>query len=140
MPRHKEQRSVRALSTRLVTAVHHVVRCQNRLPAFGKVYLQRKGLPDLALSLRNVSRSGFMAMTSEHIAAGSRVRLAIPLVGIVTADVRWSHDNRMGCRLTRDLSIGQLARIFLFCAPRSLPVELKMMAVTLAAMALIAFA
>jgi hypothetical protein len=140
LPRHKEERSVRALSTRLISAAHYIVRCQNRLPAFGKVYLQREGLPDLALSLKNVSRSGFMAVTSEPMAAGSRVRLVIPFVGGVGADVRWSHDNRMGCRLNRDFSVGQLARLYLFCAPRSLPVELKILAVTLAAMALIAFA
>jgi hypothetical protein len=130
---------VRALSTRLITAAYHIVRAHSRLPAFGRIYLRRDGMPDLALWLKNVSRSGFMAMTSEHIAAGSRVRLAIPLVGIVTADVRWSHDNRMGCRLTRDLSLGQLARLFLFSAPRALAVELRMVAVTLAAIALIAF-
>ena len=129
---------MRALSTRLVTAANHIVRSQNRLPAFGKAYLERRGRPDLALSLKNVSRSGFMAETSEHIAAGSRVRLRIPLVGIVTADVRWSHDNRMGCRLNRALDPGQMARLFLLCAPRALPAELKILAVTLAAMALIA--
>ena len=72
--------------------------------------------------------------------AGSRIRLVIPLVGTVSADVRWSHDDRMGCRLNRDFSVGQLARLYLFCAPRSLPVELKMLAVTLVAMAMIAFA
>jgi hypothetical protein len=131
---------LRALSTRLVSAAHYIVRCQNRLPAFGKAWLKREGLPDLALSLKNVSRSGFMAVTSEHIAAGSRVRLVIPFVGGVSADVRWSHDNRMGCRLERDFSTGQMARLFLFCAPRSLPAELKILAVTLLAMALIAFA
>ncbi len=130
---------MRALSTRLVSAAHHIVRSQNRLPAFGKAYLEREGRPDLALSLRNVSRSGFMALTSEHIRAGSRVRLRIPLVGAVTADVRWSHDNRMGCRLHRALGLGQMARLFLLCAPRALPAELKILAVTLAAMALIAF-
>ena len=126
---------MRALSSRLVTAAHHIVRSRSRLPVFGKVYLKRDGRPDLALSLKNVSRSGFMAVTSEPIVAGSRVRLIIPFVGIVTADVRWSHDNRMGCRLSRDLSAGQMARLFLFAAPRSLPAELKMLAVTLAAMA-----
>jgi hypothetical protein len=131
---------VRAFSTRLVSAAHYIVRCQSRLPAFGKVYLQRDGLPDLALSLKNVSRSGFMAVTSAHIAAGSRVRLVIPWVGSVSADVRWSHDNRMGCRLNRDFTLGQMARLFLFCAPRSLPAELKILAVTVTAMALIAVA
>jgi hypothetical protein len=134
------KQSLRALSTRLISAAHYIVRCQNRLPFFGRAYLQREGLPDLALSLRNVSRSGFMAETPEPMPAGSRIRLTIPLVGAVGADVRWSHDNRMGCRLGRDFSAGQLARLYLFCAPRSLPVELKILSVTLAAMALIAFA
>jgi hypothetical protein len=134
------KQSLRALSTRLISAAHYIVRCQNRLPFFGKAYLRREGLPDLALSLRNVSRSGFMAETSEPVPAGSRIRLVIPLVGAVGADVRWSHDNRMGCRLSRDFSAGQLARLYLLSAPRSLPVELKILAVTLAAMALIAFA
>lgn len=131
---------MRALSTRLVSAAHYIVRCQNRLPAFGKAALKRDGLPDLPLSLKNVSRSGFMAVTSEHVAAGSRVRLVIPFVGAVSADVRWSHDNRMGCRLDRDFSFGQMARLFLFCTPRSLPAEFKIVAVTVAAMALIALA
>lgn len=130
---------MRALSTRLANAADYIVRCQNRLPAFGKVHLQRDGKPDLALSLKNVSRSGFMAETSEHIPAGSQIRLAIPYVGTVIADVRWSHNNRMGCQLDRSFSTGQLARLYFFCAPRSLPAELKILAVTLAAGALIAF-
>ncbi|HVQ09509.1 MAG TPA: hypothetical protein VMS43_13845 [Allosphingosinicella sp.] len=131
---------MRALSTRLVSAAHYIVRCQNRMPAFGKVYLKQDGLPDLALSLKNVSRSGFMAVTSAHIAAGSRVRLVIPWIGAVSADVRWSHDNRMGCRLTRDFTFGQMLRLCLFCAPRSLPAELEIVAVTVIALALIALA
>jgi len=131
---------VRPLSTHFRTAVHYVVRCQSRLPAFGKVHLKRDGVPDVVLTLRNVSKSGFMALTDEHIPAGSQVRLAIPYVGIVTADVRWSHNNRMGCQMVRDFSAGQLARLFIFCTPRSLPAEVKILTVTLTAMAAIAFA
>jgi hypothetical protein len=126
---------VRAVPARLAGAVHHIVRAQRRMPVFGKARLRRDGLPDLALSLRNVSRSGFMVELSEHIPAGSRVRLIIPFAGAVTADVRWSHNHRMGCRLTRDFSTRQLAVLLLFVAPRSLPAELKMLAVTLGALA-----
>jgi len=129
---------VRPLSTRLATAAHFVVRCQNRLPAFARVRLKRDGMPDLVLSLKNVSRSGFMAETSEHIPAGRQVRLDVPYVGIVGAEVRWSHDNRMGCRLNRDFSFGQLARLYLFSAPHSLPAEIKILLVTIVGIAVIA--
>jgi hypothetical protein len=127
---------LRALSSRVASTVSYVVRAQRRLPIFGRAHLQRDGRPDRVLDLRNISRSGFMAeIGGERIPAGSRVRLVIPFVGPMTADVRWSHDGRMGCQLTDDLSRRQLTLLFLFSAPRSLPAELKMAIVTLAALA-----
>ena len=50
-------------------------------------------------SLRNVSASGFMGLVSTHIQAGSQVALVLPIGAPLIADVRWSHNDRIGCRL-----------------------------------------
>ncbi len=126
---------MRTLSSRVASGVNYIVRAQRRLPIFGRALLQRDGRPDRVLDMRNISRSGFMAeIGSERLPSGSLVRLVIPFAGPVTAEVRWSHGGRMGCRLCRDLTTKQLVLLLLFSAPRSLPAELKMAAVTLVAL------
>jgi hypothetical protein len=104
---------VATLPSRLIGAVHHIVRAETRLPALWTTRVERDGAPGFRLVLRNVSRSGFMGTASEPIPAGSRIALRLPFGGAVEANVRWSFNGRIGCRLSGRFSRGQLAFLML---------------------------
>lgn len=87
-----------ALPARLIGAVHQIVRAERRLPALWNARL-RLGDAEINASLRNVSASGFMGLVPTHIQAGSEVVLLLPIGAPLIADVRWSHNDRIGCRL-----------------------------------------
>jgi len=102
-------KSMASLSSRLIGAVHHVVRVESRFPALCRARLLREGAPPLLVSLRNVSPSGFMAIAPGPVRAGSRVRLELAFGGEVEADVRWCLNGHIGCRLRTPFGAGQLA-------------------------------
>ena len=87
-----------ALSARLISVVHQIARAETRLPALWPTRL-RVGDAEMKVTLRNVSASGFMAVASTQIQAGSEVTLVLPVGAPRTADVRWSLNARLGCRL-----------------------------------------
>lgn len=124
------------LPTLLFSAVHHIVRSQARLPSFYRARLQRDGAPDLKISIMNVSRSGFMGETSEHIPAGSEVRLLLPFGGFATAVVRWSLNGRIGCQLREKFKLPQFM-FLLLSTPRTFSAEVRMIAVSAAALIII---
>jgi hypothetical protein len=127
---------MRPLPTLLFSAVHHVVRSQARLPSFFRARLQRDGAPDLKISIMNVSRSGFMGEASDHVAAGSPVRLILPFGSVITADVRWSLNRRVGCQLRGKFTLRQFM-LLLLSTPRSFSAEFRMVAVSAAALIII---
>ena len=98
-----------SLPSRLLGAVQYVVRAEWRLPALLRARLTRKGDAPLKVSLRNVSRSGFMAMVPEPIHAGSLVTLQLPVGAPVEAEVRWAFNDRIGCSLKGRFDNRQLA-------------------------------
>jgi hypothetical protein len=51
---------------------------------------------EIAVTVRDVSTSGFMAECAEWVAIGSHVSLEIPGIGEVRAQVRWQVGARMG--------------------------------------------
>ena len=97
------------LPSRLLGAVTYVVRAESRWPAPFRARLERDGQPPMKVSLRNVSRSGFMAMTPEPVKPGSAVTLAVPIGAPVRAEVRWAFNDRVGCRLEGRFDNRQLA-------------------------------
>lgn len=101
------------VATFAVSAAHFIARAEVRLPALWRARLQCDGLPEVCASLRNVSRSGFMAEISEHVPAGTKVLMTLPIGGTVSAEVRWTLNNRIGCRLEGQLSHRQLALLVL---------------------------
>lgn len=48
------------------------------------------------VTIRNVSRCGFMAECGEPLRIGSHVELEVPGIGKLPAQVRWQLGNRMG--------------------------------------------
>jgi hypothetical protein len=51
----------------------------------------------------NVSQDGFMAMVDGPIVPGTRVRIVVPELGTVEAEVRWAYDDEVGGRFEASL-------------------------------------
>lgn len=109
------------LPSRLFGALQLVVRSESRFSARQPAQLQRAGAPDLKVSLRNVSPSGFMAITPEPLRAGTRVRLVLRFGDPIEADVIWALNDQIGCRLDGQFSRRQLAWLVLLSTLRGVP-------------------
>ncbi|MGQ0661319.1 PilZ domain-containing protein [Sphingosinicella sp.] len=100
------------LPGRLIGTVHHIARVEARAPALWRARL-RAGEAETRIVMRNVSRSGFMGIGAIPIPAGSEVTLTLPFGAPVAADVRWSLNGRIGCRLRGRFDRRQLAFLML---------------------------
>lgn len=58
----------------------------------------------LQLLIVNISAMGLMARCDAAFQAGDRLRVQLPVVGTVAAEIRWSLGGRIGCEL--DTPIG----------------------------------
>ena len=108
-----------ALPGRVTSAVHHIVRAETRAPALWRAKLST-GEIETRIVMRNVSRSGFMGIGAIPIQAGSEVILILPFGAPVVADVRWSLNGRIGCRLRGRFDRGQLAFLMVCGAANAL--------------------
>ena len=52
----------------------------------------------LTLVIVNISPHGMMARCERAFEIGDRIRVTLPVVGVVAADVRWSLGGRIGCQ------------------------------------------
>lgn len=52
----------------------------------------------LNLVIVNISPHGMMARCEREFQIGDRIRVTLPVVGVVAADVRWSLGGRIGCQ------------------------------------------
>lgn len=52
----------------------------------------------LSLTIVNLSPHGLMARCEAGFAEGARIRVSLPVVGALVAEVRWSLGGRIGCR------------------------------------------
>lgn len=59
----------------------------------------------LSLLIVNISALGLMARCDMDIAEGARLRVTLPIVGVVAAEVRWCLGGRMGCELDRAIDL-----------------------------------
>ena len=57
----------------------------------------------LPLLIVNISPSGLMARSTEPLAPGATLAIALPVVGRVRAEVRWALGGRVGCQLERSI-------------------------------------
>lgn len=62
------------------------------------------GLP-LELLIVNISARGLMARCEAPLKVGDRLRVKLPAVGGVPAEVRWSLGGRVGCQLDQSIPL-----------------------------------
>ncbi|QIG80143.1 PilZ domain-containing protein [Stakelama tenebrarum] len=67
-----------------------------------EVYFRVKGFGpdarDLPLLIVNISPHGMMSRCDAPLDIGDRIRITLPIVGVVTSEVRWSLGGRIGCQ------------------------------------------
>lgn len=59
----------------------------------------------LPLVVVNTSTSGLMARCEMRVEQGDRLRIDLPVVGALPAEVRWSLGGRIGCRFTATMGL-----------------------------------
>lgn len=79
-----------------------------REPRDGVYYRARAFGPDareLKLLIVNLSRGGLMARCDPSFARGDRIRISLPIVGALAAEVRWALGGRIGCQFDTPIDI-----------------------------------
>jgi hypothetical protein len=59
----------------------------------------------LTLLVVNLSPHGLMARCDAGYAVGDRIRVTLPSVGVLVAEIRWSLGGRMGCQFARPVDL-----------------------------------
>jgi len=81
----------------------------HRAAARDEVHYRARGMgPDMrpvTLLIVNMSALGLMARCETEFAVGDRLRVSLPVVGTVIAEVRWWLGGRMGCELERAIDL-----------------------------------
>lgn len=74
-----------------------------------EVHFRAKGLgPDakpVALVIVNMSAMGLMARCEISYQPGDRISIQLPILGTVSAQIRWSLGGRIGCELDRSIEL-----------------------------------
>jgi hypothetical protein len=65
----------------------------------------RPGGASAPLQVVNISASGLMARSDESFAVGDALRIRLPVVGELSAQVRWSLGGRIGCQFDRMIGL-----------------------------------
>ncbi|WP_174293139.1 PilZ domain-containing protein [Sphingomonas bacterium] len=61
----------------------------------------------LPLLIVNISHGGLMVRCDAPCEPGDKLRIALPRIGAVVAEVRWVLGGRLGCRLERPLGMAE---------------------------------
>jgi len=81
----------------------------NRAIARDEVHYRARAIgPDMrpvTLLIVNMSALGLMARCDVEFAVGDRLRVTLPVVGTVVAEVRWWLGGRIGCELERTIDL-----------------------------------
>lgn len=59
----------------------------------------------LNLLIVNISPHGLMARSEVEYAIGERVRVMLPMIGAVAAEIRWSLGGRLGCQFDQPIDL-----------------------------------
>ncbi|UUL83597.1 PilZ domain-containing protein [Sphingomonas qomolangmaensis] len=51
----------------------------------------------LSLQIVNISPHGMMARLETNYVAGQRIRVTLPVIGVMVAEIRWALGGRIGC-------------------------------------------
>ena len=63
------------------------------------------------LQIVNVSACGFMARCEAELTAGESISVRLPVIGDVSAEVRWSLGGRIGCQFDRMIDLAPYLEI-----------------------------
>lgn len=81
----------------------------NRAVARDEVHYRARAFgPDarsVSLLIVNLSAMGLMARGDVPYAVGERLRVTLPVVGVVVAEIRWSLGGRIGCELDQPIDL-----------------------------------
>ena len=81
----------------------------NRALARDEVHYRARAYgPDarqISLLIVNLSAMGLMARADLPYAVGERLRITLPVVGVVIAELRWSLGGRIGCELDQPIDL-----------------------------------
>ncbi|MGN6375237.1 MAG: PilZ domain-containing protein [Sphingomonas sp.] len=82
----------------------------NRVAARDEVQYSARGFgPDarpIELIIANISALGLMARCTGPFKPGDRLRLKLPVIGVIALEVRWADDGRIGCQLDQPIAPG----------------------------------
>ena len=81
----------------------HEDRAQPRDEVYHRTRATLADRRSITVMVVNLSPGGMMARAEAEIAVGERLTLQLPVVGIVTAAVRWSLGGRIGCQFDRPI-------------------------------------
>lgn len=86
-------------------------------PAFAEIrredrddihYRARAFGPDakpLTVLIVNISPHGLMARCEGNFETGQRIRITLPVIGVVVAEIRWALGGRLGCQFDPALDL-----------------------------------
>lgn len=81
----------------------------DRLVARDEVHHRTRGFGPTAQPIKllivNISALGLMARCDTDFDIGDRIRVILPVVGVVAAEVRWSLGGRVGCQLDQPIAL-----------------------------------
>ena len=81
----------------------------DRLVARDEVHYRTRGFgptaKPISMLIVNISALGLMARCDTDFEIGDRIRITLPVVGVVAAEVRWSLGGRVGCQLDQPVAL-----------------------------------
>ncbi|OWK34029.1 PilZ domain-containing protein [Sphingomonas dokdonensis] len=82
-----------------------------RAPVSLDVRIADDGLRRTLCKIVDISRDGARMQTHSNLRRGSTIRLTLPVVGVVAADVMWADDFTAGCRFHKPLTEKLLTKL-----------------------------
>lgn len=61
----------------------------------------------VSILIVNLSAQGLMARVDADRPVGERLRITLPVVGVIVAEVRWSLGGRIGCELDQQIGVAE---------------------------------
>ena len=80
-------------------------RLDERIPVCHRTRAVGSAGQPLSLVIVDLSANGLMARCDTEIAAGSRIQVMLPVIGMCFAEVRWSLGGRIGCELEQPIGL-----------------------------------
>ncbi len=76
-----------------------------REEVFYRTRVARSGGRNVPLQIVNISAGGLMARSDDSFEVGETLRVRLPVVGEIGAQVRWSLGGRVGCQFDRMIDL-----------------------------------